>query len=263
VGRSPRAAEAKVCANVLGIRIDAVDTAGALRRIESALAENRKGYVCSPDASNIIYAQDNPQQRRILNNSLLTIPDSRAVVWAAWAQGVRQAGHVGGPELMLEMCRLSQTRGYRHFFYGSEPGVAEELRKVLQQRFPGLNVVGTYAPPFRPLSDAERDDLIGLVASLKPDMFWVGISSPKQERFMAEYLPLLDTKLMFAVGAAFNFHTGRVRFSPHWVRVAGISWLFRLTQEPRRLWRRYLFTIPRFLWGVGLQLSGLRSYSSE
>jgi N-acetylglucosaminyldiphosphoundecaprenol N-acetyl-beta-D-mannosaminyltransferase len=247
-------------ANILGVKIDAVDMASALRRIESALAENRKGYVCAPDAYNIMCAQDDPEQRRILNNSLLTIADSRAVVWTAWAYGIRQLRQVGGPELMLEMCRVSQTRGYRHFFYGGEPGVAEELRKLLELRFPGLNVVGTYTPPFRPLTDAECDDLIGLVATLKPDLFWVGISSPKQERFMAEYLPLLDTKLMFAVGAAFNFHTGRVRFSPHWMQLAGLSWLFRLTQEPKRLWRRYFFAIPRFLWGVGLQLLGLRRY---
>lgn len=247
-------------ANILGIRIDALDTAEALDQIEAALAVGRKGYLCAPDVCSIVCAQQDAVHRAILNGSFLTIADSRAVVWTAWAEGVRSLRQIGGPELMLALCARSVEPGYRHFLYGGDPGVAEELKTVLEGRFPGIAIVGTYCPPYRPLNQEERRQLICQVAAAQPDLFWVGIGSPKQERFMAEYLPLLDTKLMLAVGAAFNFHTGRVRFSPHWMQLAGLSWLFRLTQEPRRLWRRYGRAIPKFLWLIGLQLCALRHF---
>jgi len=251
----------QTCANILGVRIDAVDIAGAVQRIELALGKNQKGYICGPDVNSIMLAQRDPSHRRIINNSFLSHADSRALFWTAQAQGVSQLKQVGGPELMLEMCRVSQAHGYRSFLYGgAEPGIAEELKTVLERRFPGLNIVGTYTPPFRPLNAAEREELIALVSAVKPDLFWVGTGTPNQYQFMAEYLPLLDTKIMFGVGAAFNFFTGRVRFSPHWMQLAGISWLFRLTQEPKRLWKRYFFSIPRYLFEITLQFLGLRKY---
>jgi N-acetylglucosaminyldiphosphoundecaprenol N-acetyl-beta-D-mannosaminyltransferase len=255
--------ESGACANILGVKVDAIDTAAALASIESALEQGRKGYICAPDASNILRAQDDESHRRILNGSLLTIADSRAVVWTAWMQGVHDLHQIGGPELMLEMCRLSQSRGYRHFLYGGDEGVADQLKPILEQRFQGIKIVGTYCPPFRPLNESERKALIEQVSRTKPDLFWVGIGSPKQERFMAEYLPLLDTKIMFGVGAAFNFHSGRVHFSPRWMQLVGLSWLFRLAQEPRRLWKRYLLSIPRFTWSILLQLLRLHHYSLD
>jgi N-acetylglucosaminyldiphosphoundecaprenol N-acetyl-beta-D-mannosaminyltransferase len=137
------------------------------------------------------------------------------------------------------------------------------LSAALGRMFPGIRIVGTYTPPFRHLDLREEADLVRMVAQAAPDIFWVGISTPKQEKFMAEYLPKLDTKLMFGVGAAFDFHSGRVKFAPLWLRSAGMSWLFRLCHEPRRLWKRYFFSYPRFLWSMTLQLLGWRACALE
>jgi N-acetylglucosaminyldiphosphoundecaprenol N-acetyl-beta-D-mannosaminyltransferase len=161
---------------------------------------------------------------------------------------------------MLEICRRSPEKGYRHFFYGGGAGVAQKLAETLQQRFPGLKVAGSYTPPFRPLNATEEAELIGLVSEAKPDFFWVGLSTPKQERFMAQYLGRLDARLMAGVGAAFDFHTGGIGDSPEWMKKSGLQWLHRLWQEPRRLWRRYLINNPKFIWKIGMQLTGLRHY---
>jgi N-acetylglucosaminyldiphosphoundecaprenol N-acetyl-beta-D-mannosaminyltransferase len=167
---------------------------------------------------------------------------------------------VYGPDLLLRICELSRERGWTHFFYGGAPGVAEELKTRLDQRFPGLKIAGTFSPPFRPLTGEEEQTLIRQVALLKPDFFWVGLSTPKQEKFMDQYCPKLEARLFFGVGAAFDFHAGRVRQAPRWVQRCGLEWLFRLGCEPRRLWKRYLKNNPLFLLRACGQLTGLRKY---
>jgi N-acetylglucosaminyldiphosphoundecaprenol N-acetyl-beta-D-mannosaminyltransferase len=165
---------------------------------------------------------------------------------------------VFGPDLMGEVCLRSVQKGYTHFLYGGGPGVAEQLKAALISRFSGINVVGTYTPPFRPLTPAEFGQLKNTIHALKPDLFWVGLGTPKQERFMAAHLPDLSTKAMIGVGAAFDFHTGRLRDAPDWVKNLGLQWLHRLVQEPARLWRRYLLNNPRFVWRIALQLLKLK-----
>ena len=167
---------------------------------------------------------------------------------------------VFGPDLMLEVCEMSVREGYTHFLYGGSDGVAEQLSAALSRRFPGLRIVGTYNPPFRPLNQIEQEELSARVASVKPDIFWVGLSTPKQERFMSEYLPRLDTLVMVGVGAAFDLHTGRIQDAPAWVKQSGLQWLHRLGQEPRRLWKRYLYNNPRFVIKMTSQLLGLSKY---
>jgi N-acetylglucosaminyldiphosphoundecaprenol N-acetyl-beta-D-mannosaminyltransferase len=152
------------------------------------------------------------------------------------------------------------SRGFTHFLYGGAPGVAEDLKRNLEVRFPGLRVVGTYTPPFRPLSMDEHFDLVQQVNSAKPDIIWVGLSTPKQERFMAEYVSKFDASLMLGVGAAFDLHTGRMIDSPEWVKKSGMQWAHRLLQDPRRLWKRYLVNNPKFLMAISAQLLGLRHY---
>jgi len=165
---------------------------------------------------------------------------------------------VFGPDFMLALCKLSVERGYRNFLYGGQPGVAEQLRTALVMRFPGLQIVGTCTPPFRPLNLHEAEELVGLVRELRPDIIWVGLGAPKQERFMAHYFEQLQVPLMVGVGAAFDFHTGRIRDCSDWIKRAGLQWLHRLMQDPRRLWKRYLRTNPEFLWRIAWQLSGLQ-----
>ncbi len=169
-------------------------------------------------------------------------------------------GRVFGPELMLAVMGCPELRGYSHFLYGGNDGVAEQLRDSLARRFPYARIVGTYTPPFRELSQDEESQLFDLVTRLRPDIIWVGLSTPKQERFMATYQRRLNTTLMIGVGAAFDFHTGRLKDSPAWVKRAGLQWLHRLLQDPKRLWRRYLLNNPRFLVEATLQICGLKEY---
>jgi N-acetylglucosaminyldiphosphoundecaprenol N-acetyl-beta-D-mannosaminyltransferase len=151
----------------------------------------------------------------------------------------------------------------RHFLYGGAPGVAEQLRDALLKKFPAAQICGTWCPPFRPLTAAEEQELAAAVSAARPDIIWVGLSTPKQEQFMAQYLSRLDTTLMFGVGAAFDFLSGRVAQAPRWLQRSGLEWCYRLYTEPRRLWKRYLFSHPRFVLGIVLQLLGLRKYPLE
>jgi N-acetylglucosaminyldiphosphoundecaprenol N-acetyl-beta-D-mannosaminyltransferase len=249
-------------ANVLGVGVHAIDMRRALGVFQCAVEQHRKGYVCVTGVHGIMEAQKNPDFRAILNRSLLTTPDGVPTVWVGRWQGYSQMQRVFGPELMLEVCAMSVAKGYTHFLYGGADGVAEELKASLLRRFPGLRIVGTYTPPFRPLSEAEKEDLGARVASVKPDIFWVGLSTPKQERFMAEFLPHLDTRVMVGVGAAFDVHTGRIQDAPAWMKNAGLQWLHRLSQEPGRLWKRYLYNNPRFVLKMTSQLLGLSKYEA-
>jgi N-acetylglucosaminyldiphosphoundecaprenol N-acetyl-beta-D-mannosaminyltransferase len=246
--------------NILGVGVHAMDMSQALEQVCEAIDQGRKGYVCVTGVHGIMEAQTDPQFRSILNHSFLTTPDGMPTVWVGRLRGFSGMRRVFGPDLMLETCKMSVEKGYSHFLYGGAPGVAESLEESLVKKFPGLRVVGTYTPPFRPLNDEEEGSLRKMVAFLRPDIIWVGLSTPKQERFMAKYLPLLDTKLMFGVGAAFDVHTGRIQDAPDWIKEAGLQWLHRLFQEPRRLWKRYLINNPRFVCKMAAQLAGLTKY---
>jgi N-acetylglucosaminyldiphosphoundecaprenol N-acetyl-beta-D-mannosaminyltransferase len=232
----------------------------ALRGAQRCIDERRKGYICVTGVHGIMEAQRDANFRAILNRSFLCTPDGMPTVWVGRLQGHRRMRRVYGPDFMLEMCRLSVGRGYRHFLYGGNPGVAETLKQRLESVVPGVSIVGTYTPPFRPLTSAEEDELIKAVAAAHPDIIWVGLSTPKQEYFMARMSNRLDTHLMVGVGAAFDIHAGLLADAPQWMKTCGLQWLHRLLMEPRRLWRRYLTNNPKFLWNITLQLSGIREF---
>jgi N-acetylglucosaminyldiphosphoundecaprenol N-acetyl-beta-D-mannosaminyltransferase len=250
-------------ANVLGVGISAINMAQALDLFESWLGNDVKGYVCVTGVHGVMEAQKDPSFRRILNESLLTTPDGMPTVWVGKYQGFKTMGRVFGPDLMYEVCRLSVENGYSHFFYGGRPGVAGQLKATMTSAIPGLRVVGMYTPPFGPLSPQEEARLFELVAEAKPDIFWVGLSTPKQERFMAAYGRKLQTKIMVGVGAAFDLHTDLIKDAPNWVKSSGLQWLHRLVQDPFRLWSRYLINNPQFLWKIALQLAHLSEYSLD
>lgn len=243
---------------ILGVKVHATSMERALAQVEAAVGQEGKGYVCVTGVQGIMEAQMDPNLKRIINHSALTIPDGRPAVWVGWLRGAWQMRQVTGPDMMLRICGLSAEKGYTHFFYGGNDGVADELKAALSQRFPGLNVVGTYCPPFRALNAEEEADLIRRVAETKPDFFWVGLSTPKQEKFMDQYLPKLDTKLMFGVGAAFDMHTGRIKDAPYWMKVMGVQWMHRIYQDPARLWKRYFVNNPKFVYQITLELLGFR-----
>lgn len=249
--------------NVLGVSVSGMDLPVAVEEMRAAIRERRKGYVCVTGVHGVTEAQGDPGFRRILNEAFLNTSDGMPLVWLGRHFLRRKIERVYGPDLMLEMFAATQDRSCRHFFYGGAPGVAEELKACMQKQFPGATICGTYTPPFRPLNAAEETVLIEMTRDLQPDLIWVGLSTPKQERFMAEYLPKLDTILMAGVGAAFDFHSGRVRQAPRWIQRSGFEWLYRMLTQPRRLARRYLVNNPLFLARIALQLLGWRKYPLE
>ena len=247
------------CANVLGIAVDALDLERAITRVAQVLRSGRKGYVCAVGVHGILEARRDPIVARAFADATIAVPDGTPTVWVGWLQKHSGMGHVTGPALMREIFKRDEFARYTHFFYGGKEGVAEELAANMFRQFPWTRIVGTYTPPFRELTLAEEMELIKAIKLRKPDIIWVGISTPKQELFMRRMLPLLQTRLMFGVGAAFDFHTGRIRDCPAWIKTAGFQWLHRLLQDPKRLWRRNLSNAG-FLWHIALQLTGLKKY---
>ena len=245
--------------NVLGIHVDPLDLQGALARIDEFLARREKGYVCAVSVHGVLEAQRDPRVARAFADAAMVVPDGRPIVWVGRTEGQRAIRQVTGPDLMRTIFAAPAFTGRSHFFYGGKEGVAQELAATWAQRSPGVRIVGTYTPPFRNLTAGEEAELIELLNRCRPDFIWVGISTPRQELFMRRLLPQLDTVLMFGVGAAFDFHTGRLRDCAPWIKRLGFQWLHRLLQDPRRLWRRNLHNAT-FLWHIALQLTGLRKY---
>jgi len=246
--------------NILGVGVSAIDMSDAIAFSDALIRSSASGYVCVTDVHGIVEARSDQTFRNILNRSYMTTPDGMPLVWVGRSQGHKRMRRVYGPDFMLELCRHSVEKGYRHFLYGGKDGVADKLRIELVHRFPGLQIVGTYTPPFRPLSDKEEVELTSMIAAARPDILWVGLGSPKQDRFMAKYCGRLDTKLMVGVGAAFDIHAGEVKEAPQWIKNIGLQWLHRLVLEPRRLWRRYFNCVPRFIWNISLQFLHIREF---
>ncbi len=240
---------------ILGVQIDALTMEQAVRHIASWIARAEPHYVCCTPAHAIMEAWNDPSLRPIFNSSGLTTPDGMAIVWLLKLRGHRQVERVYGPDLMLAVCERSLETSWRHFFYGGAPGVADLLANKLQARFPGLSVAGTFTPPYRSLTPAEEQVAIEQINSSGADIVWVGLSTPKQERWMAAHVGRVGAPVLIGVGAAFDFLSGTKPQAPRWVQRSGLEWLFRLANEPRRLWRRYL-QYPRFALLVGAEWLG-------
>lgn len=246
--------------NVLGVGISVLNLRTAVAAMAEAVAARRKGYICVTGVHGVMEAQVDPAFREILNQSFLCTPDGMPMVWAGKLDGQKEMSRVYGPDLMLEVCAWSESSGCRHFFYGGAEGVADLLVEKLRARFPKLQVAGTFTPPFRALNSDEERQLQELVRTSKPDILWVGLSTPKQERFMTEYLPKLNVTLMVGVGAAFDFHSGRVKQAPYWMQRSGLEWFYRLCSEPKRLAKRYLRNNPLFVLKFIAQILRLKKY---
>jgi len=247
--------------NVLGVGISVLNLERARAEIAEAVRARRKGYICVTGVHGVIEAQGDESFRKILNNAFLCTPDGMPMVWLGRIHGHPEMRRVYGPDLMLDICAWSETNPCRHFFFGGAPGVAELLAEKLKTRFPKMEIAGTFTPPFRPLNPAEEAELCEKIRAARVDILWVGLSTPKQEKFMAEYLPKLDATLMVGVGAAFDFLSGRVKQAPRWMQRSGLEWFYRLCSEPRRLAGRYFKNNPLFVAKVAMQLSGLKKYT--
>lgn len=246
--------------NVLGTGVSALSLTEARDFVLTARAKRGLGYICCATAYNLNLARSDPTLRHAYNRSALTTPDGMPLVWLGRWHGHRPITRVYGPDLMELICDTGRAAGLTHYFYGGKPGVAEELKARLTTRFPGLEVVGTFSPPFRPLDPRESAEFHADVAAKRPDVIWIGLSTPTQEKFMAEHAATLEAGLLIGVGAAFDFLSGRVPQAPLWMQRSGLEWFHRLCTEPRRLWRRYLVHNPLFVLRVGAQMLGLKRY---
>lgn len=247
-------------ADVLGVKVSAIDLPGAVDMAGKWIDAENRDYLCVTGVHGVMEAQSDSVFRDILNHACMNAPDGMPRSWVGHLQGFAHMDRVFGPDLMTERCKLSVQKGYQQFLYGGEPGVADLLKEVLETKFPGLQVVGTYTPPFRAFTSEEEDEVLKLVQESKLNILWVGISTPKQELFMAHYVDRFQIPLLVGVGAAFDYHTGRLRDCSNWIKRSGLQWLHQLLQYPKRLWKRYLRNNPAFLWKIALQTSGLRRY---
>jgi N-acetylglucosaminyldiphosphoundecaprenol N-acetyl-beta-D-mannosaminyltransferase len=247
-------------ANVLGVGVSAVNMEQALTRIDGWVKARERHYVCVCPVHSIMECRRSSEVRAIFNSAGMVTPDGMPVVWVVRRSGYPDVRRVYGPDLMLAELGQSLTSGHRHFFYGGGPGVASRLAEAMRKRFPGIAIAGVYEPPFAPLDDLCTSEAAELINTAQADVVWVGMSSPKQDRWMVRMRPLLKAPVLIAVGAAFDFHSGTVRQAPLWMQRSGLEWVFRLATDPGRLWRRYLVDNPWFVWELFLQKTGIKKF---
>jgi N-acetylglucosaminyldiphosphoundecaprenol N-acetyl-beta-D-mannosaminyltransferase len=245
--------------NVLGVGVSAINMEQALAEIERWVSERAPSYVCVCTVHGVMDCQRFDDLKQVFNAAGMVTPDGMPLVWLGRAQHAH-VSRVYGPDLMLAEFDRSGSSGHRHFLYGGGSGTGDRLAAAMRARFPKLDIAGVYEPPFAPLEQLVSPETAANINAARPDVVWVGIGSPKQERWMARMRPLLDAPVLIGVGAAFDFHSGAVRQAPQWMQRAGLEWLFRLVTDPRRLWRRYLVDNPWFLWALTLQKLGLKRY---
>ena len=244
-------------ADVAGVSFDFVLMRQVIDAVEQWRRRGNRSYIVLTNPHSVMLCRRDEQMRRATLAAGLTLPDGVGVVLAANLLGYGRQHRVTGPALMLDLCDRGRERGLRHFFYGGSEGVADELARRLSKEFPGLNVVGTMSPPFRKLSEDEDRAAIAEINATKPDIVWVGLGAPKQEKWMREHLGRIHATAMIGVGAAFDFHSGNVQWAPWWVPHFGVEWAYRLMLEPKRMWRRNLDS-PIFLAHVLMQAAGQR-----
>lgn len=256
VQRPPRA-------NVLGVGISRVNLASAVETLAGWVERGERGYVCIRDAHGVVLCQHDEDLRRVHNEAAMVTPDGMPLVWFCRALGYSEVSRVYGPDLMCAVLQDEALRKRRHFLLGGGPGVAEALAAALAQRFPGFRAAGLYAPPPEAThSGVDRQALAALEAA-RAEFVWVGLGSPKQERWMARHAPFVSATAMIGVGAAFDFLSGRKVQAPRWLQRTGLEWVFRLATEPRRLAGRYLHTVPTFAFLALLAATGLRHFSLD
>jgi N-acetylglucosaminyldiphosphoundecaprenol N-acetyl-beta-D-mannosaminyltransferase len=232
--------------DILGVGVSPINMDDGIATIERWISERSRNYVCITGVHGVMESRRNQRLRRIHNEAGMVTPDGMPLVWLSRLLGKHRTERVYGPDLMRKMTAVSSQRGYRQFYYGGSEGVADKLKQALVNAHPNLEVAGTLCPPFRELTlDEDRAD-IDTINMARPDIIWVGLSTPKQEFWMARHLGRIEAPVMVGVGAAFDFLAGTKRQAPRWMQRNGLEWLFRLCSEPRRLWRRYAYIVPGF-----------------
>jgi N-acetylglucosaminyldiphosphoundecaprenol N-acetyl-beta-D-mannosaminyltransferase len=245
---------------LVGVPVAVTDYESTLDLIDEHVSRRRPGYICVANVHTVMAAAEDRELRSALADSLINVPDGMPLVWALGALGHRLRDRVYGPELMWRACARASRTGRRFYLYGGrDSGALQQLIGNLRCHHPELHIVGGFSPPHRPLTAEERDAIVAEINQAAPDVVWVGIGVPKQEKWMAQMRPHLEAPVLIGVGAAFDFHAGLVPQAPPQLQRAGLEWAYRLVQEPRRLWRRYLRYNPRFIAAFAAQLLRARA----
>ena len=248
---------------ILGIPIAMLDYERAMQVMDEMVETRYRGWVCAAAVHSVMVAQDDPLMKRALTEAVITVPDGMPIVWAANTLGEHLPNRVYGPELMRRYCNRSVERGHRVWLYGGrDQGALVQLALNLRRKHPGIRIVGGYSPPFRSLTPEEDDAIAKQINDAQPDVLWVGIGVPKQEKWMVRMRSRVEVPVMCAVGAAFDFHAGRVSQAPRWMQERGLEWTYRIAQEPRRLLPRYVYTNPRFMFELTRQYARERALAA-
>jgi N-acetylglucosaminyldiphosphoundecaprenol N-acetyl-beta-D-mannosaminyltransferase len=232
--------------DILGVGVSAINIDDAVATIERWIGERSRNYVCITGVHGVMESRRDERLRKIHNQAGMVAPDGMPLVWFSRLSDKSRSKRVCGSDLMRKMTAVSSLRGYRQFYYGGAEGVAEKLKQTLITAHPELKVAGTLCPPFRELTAEEDQAVVDAINAARPDIVWVGLSTPKQEFWMASHLGRVEAPVMVGVGAAFDFLAGTKRQAPLWMQRNGLEWLFRLASEPHRLWRRYAYIVPVF-----------------
>ena len=240
---------------ILGTRFAQMNMEDTLKAIEKFIANGRKSQVCVTNAYSLVLMQKDKELKDITNSARLVVADGKPLAWISKLYGEPIPERVAGPDLFYEFSKRSAKKRYKLFFLGSNSATLKKMVENLRKIFPSLQIAGAYSPPFKKqFSERENEKIVSLINKVKPDVLFVGLGAPKQERWIWEHKDELQVPVSVGVGAAFDFVAGTVKRAPRWMQKWGLEWLFRVCQEPRRLWRRYLISNSIFLWLVGKEL---------
>lgn len=236
---------------ILGVKVNRVTMTDSLKFIEELIADNKKHQICVPNVWTTVLSQKDEEFKRINNSSSLAVPDGMPLVWVSRLYGKPIEERVTGTDLFLRCTGFAAQKGYTFFFLGATEDTLRKMTTRLKEEHPPLNIVGSYSPPFSDeFQEDENKKIIEIINKAKPDVLWVGLTAPKQEKWIHKNLEKLDVQIAVGIGAAFDYISGQVRRAPIWVQKIGLEWFDRVLQEPKRLWRRYFVGNSLFVWLV-------------
>lgn len=235
--------------NIMGVNIAAINMEWLMKYVDKNINQLHGDYICVSNVHTTVTSYEEADYCAIQNGGLMAIPDGGPLSTIGRKRGYKDMERTTGPSLMGEIFKISAEKGYRHFFYGSKEETLELLEKNLNKNYPGIQISGMYSPPFRDLTDEEDAMVIKMINDSKPDFVWIGLGAPKQERWMATHQGKIDG-LMLGVGAGFDYYAGNIERAPEWMQKNNLEWVYRLMQDPKRLFKRYFYTNTKFIWNV-------------
>ena len=235
--------------NIMGVNIAAINMKWLLKFLNNNIDKLHGDYICVSNVHTTITAYEYPAYCAVQNGGIMAIPDGGPLSTVGRRRGYKNMERTTGPSLMGEVFKISAEKEYRHFFYGSKKETLDLLEKKLNDEYPGIQIVGMFSPPFRPLTEEEDAEVIKMINDLKPDFVWIGLGAPKQENWMAAHQGKIDG-LMIGVGAGFDYFAGNIERAPEWMQKWNLEWVYRLIQDPKRLFKRYWYTNIKFIWNV-------------